>query len=107
MPTTGKALTPTSFVRARCTPPNHLNTPPPHPPTHTTSQVSAKTEEDDIVQGLRCGADDYVPKPFKRAELAARIRAHIRARDAFQQQQVGGWGSRAAGGDVFGQPPQV
>lgn len=51
-------------------------------------QVSAKTEEDDIVQGLRCGADDYVPKPFKRAELAARIRAHIRARDAFQQQQV-------------------
>lgn len=52
-------------------------------------QVSAKTEEDDIVQGLRCGADDYVPKPFKRAELAARIRAHIRARDAFQQQQVG------------------
>lgn len=51
-------------------------------------KVSAKTEEDDIVQGLRCGADDYVPKPFKRAELAARIRAHIRARDAFQQQQV-------------------
>jgi two-component system response regulator MtrA len=47
------------------------------------------------VQGLRCGADDYVPKPFKRAELAARIRAHIRARDAFQQQQVCGVLSRA------------
>lgn len=41
-----------------------------------------------MVQGLKCGADDYVTKPFKRAELAARIRAHIRARDAFQQQQV-------------------
>jgi len=63
---------------------------PPAPPS--PAQVSAKTEEDDIVQGLRCGADDYVPKPFKRAELAARIRAHIRARDAFQQQQVGLYG---------------
>jgi hypothetical protein len=51
-------------------------------------QVSAKTEEADIVQGLRCGADDYITKPFKRAELAARIRAHIRARDAFAQQQA-------------------
>jgi DNA-binding NarL/FixJ family response regulator len=50
--------------------------------------VSAKTEEADIVQGLRCGADDYITKPFKRAELAARIRAHIRARDAFAEQQA-------------------
>lgn len=40
------------------------------------------------MQGLRCGADDYITKPFKRAELAARIRAHIRARDAFAQQQA-------------------
>ncbi|KAF8057779.1 walR [Scenedesmus sp. PABB004] len=50
--------------------------------------VSAKTEEEDIVQGLRCGADDYITKPFKRAELAARIRAHIRARDAFAEAQA-------------------
>ena len=52
------------------------------------SQVSAKTAEEDIVEGLKCGADDYVTKPFKRSELAARIRAHIRARDAFVEQQV-------------------
>ncbi|KIY92343.1 Atrial natriuretic peptide receptor B [Monoraphidium neglectum] len=50
--------------------------------------VSAKAEEEDIVEGLKCGADDYVSKPFKRAELAARIRAHIRARDAFAEQQA-------------------
>ncbi len=56
--------------------------------------MSAKAEEDDIVEGLKCGADDYVSKPFKRAELAARIRAHIRARDAFAQQQVGGGHTR-------------
>ncbi|KAI8474106.1 MAG: hypothetical protein J3K34DRAFT_495844 [Monoraphidium minutum] len=50
--------------------------------------VSAKAEEEDIVEGLKCGADDYVSKPFKRSELAARIRAHIRARDAFAEQQA-------------------
>lgn len=50
--------------------------------------MSAKTEEDDIVKGLHCGADDYITKPFKRAELSARIRAHIRARDAFVEQQA-------------------
>jgi DNA-binding response OmpR family regulator len=48
-------------------------------------QVSAKAEEEDIVEGLKCGADDYVTKPFKRSELAARIRAHIRARDAIAE----------------------
>jgi two-component system response regulator MtrA len=56
--------------------------------------VSAKTAEEDIVEGLKCGADDYVTKPFKRSELAARIRAHIRARDAFVEQQVGVLGLR-------------
>jgi DNA-binding response OmpR family regulator len=58
------------------------------------------------VQGLRCGADDYVPKPFKRAELAARIRAHIRARDAFQQQQVG-WGWMCCVGASCRRPSSV
>ncbi|GAX78757.1 hypothetical protein CEUSTIGMA_g6194.t1 [Chlamydomonas eustigma] len=43
--------------------------------------LSAKGREDDVVQGLRCGADDYLVKPFKRAELVERIRAHLRSRD--------------------------
>jgi two-component system, OmpR family, response regulator VanR len=30
---------------------------------------------DDLVQGLSLGADDYLPKPFRFAELVARIRA--------------------------------
>jgi DNA-binding response OmpR family regulator len=35
--------------------------------------VTARCEERDIVQGLRSGADDYVVKPFRMAELIARI----------------------------------
>jgi two-component system alkaline phosphatase synthesis response regulator PhoP len=40
--------------------------------------LSAKTAELDIVRGLELGADDYVTKPFRVAELLARIRAHLR-----------------------------
>jgi DNA-binding response OmpR family regulator len=38
--------------------------------------------ETDIVQGLRNGANDYVCKPCRMAELSARIRAQLRAFDA-------------------------
>jgi len=40
--------------------------------------VSAKGSESDIVRGLRLGADDYIPKPFRRNELVARIEAVLR-----------------------------
>jgi two-component system OmpR family response regulator len=40
--------------------------------------LTAKTAEFDRVRGLELGADDYVPKPFSRAELLARIRAVLR-----------------------------
>ena len=35
--------------------------------------LSQKRQEQDVVLGLRCGADDYVRKPFSMAELEARI----------------------------------
>lgn len=35
--------------------------------------------EDDVVGGLDAGANDYVVKPFRPAELAARLRAQLRA----------------------------
>ncbi|MFJ3977665.1 response regulator transcription factor [Streptomyces sp. NPDC090021] len=44
--------------------------------------VTARCEERDIVQGLRAGADDYVVKPFRMAELMARIDTVRRRTDA-------------------------
>ena len=42
--------------------------------------LTAKSETMDTVQGLDCGAADYVTKPFDAAELLARVRARIRGR---------------------------
>jgi DNA-binding response OmpR family regulator len=40
--------------------------------------VTAKGEEADIVSGLELGADDYITKPFRVRELAARVNAVLR-----------------------------
>ena len=40
--------------------------------------ITAKGEEADKVEGLECGADDYVTKPFGMMELIARVKAVIR-----------------------------
>ncbi len=40
--------------------------------------LTAKGEEDDKVQGLDSGADDYLTKPFSSPELVARVRAQLR-----------------------------
>lgn len=40
--------------------------------------VSARNQEQDKVQALDAGADDYISKPFGTSELLARIRASIR-----------------------------
>ena len=40
--------------------------------------LTARTEEEDKVQGLESGSDDYITKPFSPRELVARIRAVMR-----------------------------
>jgi DNA-binding response OmpR family regulator len=44
--------------------------------------LSALGLTDDIVDGLRCGADDYLVKPFEPRELVERVRALLRRRTA-------------------------
>ncbi|MFH8381771.1 response regulator transcription factor [Kitasatospora sp. NPDC018058] len=66
--------------------------------------VTARSEERDIVQGLRAGADDYVIKPFRMAELIARIDT-VRRRTGTAPGQDGpggpdGGGRRVRTGDV-------
>lgn len=40
--------------------------------------LTARSDTIDIVRGLEVGADDYVVKPFKPAELVARVKARLR-----------------------------
>ena len=40
--------------------------------------LTARSEATDLVVGLDAGADDYVTKPFRLAELLARVRAQVR-----------------------------
>ena len=43
--------------------------------------LTAKSETDDKVAGLRSGADDYITKPFEMKEVLARIEAVLRRTD--------------------------
>lgn len=40
--------------------------------------LTAKTADEDIIQGLTLGADDYVAKPFSVAQLVLRVQAVLR-----------------------------
>lgn len=40
--------------------------------------LTALSDDEDTVRGLRLGADDYLPKPFSPAVLAARVQALLR-----------------------------
>ncbi len=40
--------------------------------------LTAKDSEDDVINGLDAGADDYIIKPFSPREVMARVRAQLR-----------------------------
>ena len=44
--------------------------------------LTGRDAERDVVRGLDAGASDYVAKPFRPAELQARLRAQLRASEA-------------------------
>lgn len=52
--------------------------------------LTARSEEEDIIKGLKLGGADYVTKPFNSGELLARINTHLslkQARDQIVKQQ--------------------
>lgn len=60
--------------------------------------LSSRDDDGDIEAGLRAGANDYVTKPWRKAELRARVRSLARVRDqagelerrrAFEQHLIG------------------
>jgi len=50
--------------------------------------LTAKSIEEDIIYGLSLGADDYIVKPFRLAELRARVSAHIRREKRDKQHYI-------------------
>jgi len=50
--------------------------------------LTAKAEEDNMVQCLNSGADDYISKPFSPRELVARIHALLRRKDPADADQA-------------------
>jgi DNA-binding response OmpR family regulator len=53
--------------------------------------LTARTTEDDRVNGLELGADDYVTKPFSLRELTARVRAVLRRSSAIDERPSSGY----------------
>jgi DNA-binding response OmpR family regulator len=47
--------------------------------------LTAKDEDEDEIQGLEAGANDYIAKPFRFAVLAARIQAHLRSHEQSEE----------------------
>lgn len=50
--------------------------------------ITARSDSNDVVEGLGAGAVDYLPKPFKPKEVLARIRSHLQNRILSEQQKL-------------------
>eukprot|EP00898_Chlorokybus_atmophyticus_P007811 jgi/Chlat1/8030/Chrsp71S07504 len=46
--------------------------------------MSARSSQENIIEGLQAGSNDYVVKPFHRAEMLARIETQLKLKDAWR-----------------------
>jgi DNA-binding response OmpR family regulator len=74
-------------------------------PDQPILMLTARGAEEDVLAGFRCGADDYVTKPFSVAELMARVEALLRRCGRLQRADpepfaFGPWTVDPAGGNA-------
>lgn len=50
--------------------------------------LTSRDGTDDVIHGFELGADDYITKPFKTAELMARVEAILRRVEGYKQRQA-------------------
>lgn len=50
--------------------------------------ITAKTDEDSLIEAFEAGGQDYITKPFNAAELMARVKTHLKLKAFEDSQQV-------------------
>ena len=48
--------------------------------------ISANTDEENIMRGFRAGCNDFIRKPFSRAEVLARVNTQVKLREFWQKE---------------------
>ena len=81
-------LSPNSLIASSPSSPHEASTPP-------IIFLTALSDEDTVLQGFKLGADDYISKPFRIAEVLARVAAVLRrtAEQGTRNQEQGPIGS--------------
>ncbi|HSJ36656.1 MAG TPA: response regulator transcription factor [Planococcus sp. (in: firmicutes)] len=68
--------------------------------------LTARAQQEDVVKGLRMGADDYISKPFNEQELLARMEALLRRSAPSKSIEIDGlvWDEEQFAFSYLGQP---